>query len=154
MTTDHVAQPWALRSNLIAVADLDRSVEFYGELGPFGVVAREDAIAVVGDASPGSLTLVLRETRGLHQVRHGQQSLGLRSMTFNVGSSAELDRIESFLRDRDLFTDRRQIADGASDLMRGRDPDNLPLAFVSYVKDTIGPEYYESVISIFYSMDA
>ena len=127
MTTDHVVQPWALRSNLIAVADLDRSVEFYGELGPFGVVAREDAIAVVGDASPGSLTLVLRETRGLHQVRHGQQSLGLRSMTFNVGSSAELDRIEAFLRDRDLFTDRRQIADGASDLMRGRDPDNLPL---------------------------
>jgi len=38
--------------------------------------------------------------------------------------------------------------------MRGRDPDNLPLAFVSYVNDAIGPEYYESVISIFYSMDA
>ena len=119
MTTDHVAQPWALRSTLVAVADLNRSIEFYGELGPFGVVAREDAIAVLGDPSPGSLTLVLRETRGLHQVRHGQQSLGLRSMTFNVGSPAELDRIESFLRSRDLFTDRRQIADGASDLCAG-----------------------------------
>lgn len=154
MTTDHVAQPWVLRSNLIAVADLNRSIEFYGELGPFAVVAREDAIAVLGDASPGSLVLVLRETRGLHQVRHGQQSLGLRSMTFNVGSPAELNRIESFLRSRDLFTDRRRIADGASDLMRGRDPDNLPLVFVSYTKDVIGSEYYESVISMFYSMDA
>ena len=40
MTTDHVAQPWALRSTLIAVADLNRSIEFYGELGPFAVVAR------------------------------------------------------------------------------------------------------------------
>src|SRR5271156_4810645 len=60
MTTDHVAQPWALRSTLVAVADLDRSIGFYGELGPFGVVAREDAIAVVGDASPGSIVLVLR----------------------------------------------------------------------------------------------
>ena len=154
MTTDQVAQPWTLRSTLVAVSDVDRSIEFYGELGPFGVVAREDAIAVVGDASPGSLTLVLRETRGLHQVRHGPQSLGLRSMTFNVGSSAEIDRIESFLRSRDLFTDRRQIADGASDILRGRDPDNLPLAFVSYATDTIGPEYYESVIGMFYSMDA
>ncbi len=75
-------------------------------------------------------------------------------MTFNVGSPGELDRIESFLRNRDLFTDRRQIADGASDLLRGRDPDNLPLVFVFYAKDTIGSEYYESVISLFYSMDA
>ena len=154
MTTDHVAQPWVLRSTLVAVADLGRSIEFYGELGPFEIVAREDAIAVLGDASPGSLVLVLRETRGLHQVRHGQQSLGLRSMTFNVGSAAELDRIESFLRSRDLFTDRRHIDDGASDILRGRDPDNLPLAFVTYGKDTIGSEYYESVISLFYSMDA
>ena len=154
MTTDHVTQPWTLRSTLVSVADLDRSIGFYGELGPFGVVAREDAIAVLGDPSPGSLTLVLRETRGLHQVRHGQQSLGLRSMTFNVGSPAELDRIESFLRSRDLFTDRRQVAAGASDIMRGRDPDNLPLAFVAYAKDEIGPEYYESVIGMFYSMDA
>ena len=154
MTTDDVAQPWALRSTLVAVGDLNRSIEFYGELGPFGVVARDDAIAVLGDPSPASLTLVLRETRGLHQMRHGPQSLGLRSMTFNVGSPAELDRIESFLRSRDLFTDRRLIADGASDLMRGRDPDNLPLVFVSYAKDAIGSEYYDSVISMFYSLDA
>ena len=154
MTTDHVAQPWALRSTLVAVADLNRSIGFYGKLGRFDVIAREDAIAVVGDASPGSIVLVLRETRSLHQTRHGQQSLGLRSITFNVGSPAELDRIEAFLRSRDLFTDRRHIADGASDLLRGRDPDNLPLVFVSYAKETIGSEYYESVISMFYSMDA
>ena len=154
MTTDHVAQPWVLRSTLIAVADLNRSVEFYGELGPFAVVARDDAIAVVGDASPGSFVLVLRETRGLHQVRHGQQSLGLRSMTFNVGSlgRARSDRI-ILAKPRPLHRSpadrRRRIGP-----LRGRDPDNLPLAFVSYTKDTIGSEYYESVISLFYSMDA
>ena len=154
MTTDHAAQPWALRSTLIAVGDLERSVAFYGELGPFAVIARDDAIAVLGDASPESVVLILRETRGRHQTRHGPQSLGLRSMTFNVGSLGELDRIESFLRSRDLFTDRRPIADGASDLLRGRDPDNLPLVFVSYTQDTIGPDYYESAISLYYSIDA
>jgi hypothetical protein len=154
MTIDHVAQPWTLRSTLVAVADLQRSVAFYGELGPFAVVARDDAIAVLGDASPGSVVLILRETRGRHQTRHGQQSLGLRSMTFNVGSLSELDRIESFLRSRDLFTDRRHVAEGASDLLRGRDPDNLPLVFVCYSEDTIGPDYYESAINLFYSLDA
>jgi catechol-2,3-dioxygenase len=154
MTTDHVAQPWTLRSTLVAVADLERSVQFYGELGPFAVVARDDAIAVLGDASPGSVMVVLRETRRRHQTRHGPQSLGLRSMTFNVGSISELDRIETFLRSRDLYTDRRNVADGASDLLRGRDPDNLPLAFVHYANDTIGPDYYESAIGLYYSMDA
>ena len=153
MPPDHEAQPWALRSTLIAVSDLARSVSFYHEIGPFDEIGREDAVVVLGGKSPSAIVLILRELRG-HQTRHGQQSLGLRSMTFNVGSPAELDRIESFLRSRDLFTDRRNIADGASDLVRGRDPDNLPLAFVSYAKDTIGSEYYESVISLFYSMDA
>jgi hypothetical protein len=154
MTIDHAAQPWTLRSTLIAVGDLERSIAFYGELGPFAAIARDDAIAVLGDASPSSIVLILRETRGLHQARHGPQSLGLRSVTFNVGSVGELDRIESFLRSRDLFTDRRHIADGASDLLRGRDPDNLPLVFVSYTQDTIGSEYYESAIDLYYSLDA
>ncbi len=45
MPTDHVAQPWAFRSTLIAVADLDRSIAFYRELGPFDEIAREDAVA-------------------------------------------------------------------------------------------------------------
>jgi hypothetical protein len=75
-------------------------------------------------------------------------------MTFNVGSVSELNRIEAFLRNRDLFTDRRHIGVGASDLLRGRDPDNQPLVFVCYTKDTIGPDYYESAISLFYTMDA
>ena len=86
--------------------------------------------------------------------RHGQQSLGLRSITFNVGSIAELDRIESALRSQDHFTDRRRIDDGASELLRGRDPDNLPLVFVSYATDTVGPEYYRSIVNLIYSMDA
>jgi hypothetical protein len=56
-------------------------------------------------------------------------------MTFNVGSLGELDRIEAVLRGGDRFTSRRQIADGASELLRGRDPDNLPLVFVCYSRN-------------------
>ncbi len=63
MTTDQAAPPWTLRSTLVAVGNLERSVAFYGELGPFAVIARDDAIAVLGDASPESIVLILRETR-------------------------------------------------------------------------------------------
>jgi hypothetical protein len=100
MPTDHVAQPWAIRSTLVTVGDLDRSVAFYRDLGPFDEVAREEAVVVLGGVSPASIVLILRETRGFHQARHGQQSLGLRSIAFNVGSIGELDRIESVLRGR------------------------------------------------------
>ena len=61
MTADHVPRPWALRSTLIAVADLDRSVAFYREVGPFEEIAREDAVAVLGEESPSSIILILRE---------------------------------------------------------------------------------------------
>jgi catechol 2,3-dioxygenase-like lactoylglutathione lyase family enzyme len=152
--SDHVAQPWAIRSTMLAVANLDRSVAFYRELGPFDEIAREDAVAVLGHVSPASILLILRESRGSHHVRHGQQSLGLRSVTFNVGSLGELDRIESVLRSRDRFTSRQQIGDNASELLRGRDPDNSPLVFVCYPRDEpLGQEYFRTIAHMVYSLD-
>ena len=100
MPADHAEQPWAIRSTLIAVSDLDRSVAFYQELGPFDVIAREQAVAVLGKVSPAAVGVILRQTERIDQGRQGQQSLGLRSEIFNLGSLAELDRIESFLRGR------------------------------------------------------
>jgi hypothetical protein len=153
MPSDPVVQPWAIRSTLVAVADLDRSVAFYGEIGPFEEIAREDAVAILGGVSPASIVLMLREMRSIHHTRHGQQSLGLRSITFHIGSLGELDRIESVLRERDLFTARHQIA-GASELVRGRDPDNLPLVFVCYADDgPLGPDYYQALAGLVYSLD-
>ena len=152
--SNHVAPPWVIRSTLLAVADLDRSVAFYRELGPFDEIAREDAVAVLGDVSPASILLILRDTRNTHNTRHGQQSLGLRAITFNVGSLGELDRIESVLRGYDRFTSRQQIAGGASELVRGRDPDNLPLVFVCYSRDEpLGQEYFRTIAHMVYSLD-
>jgi catechol-2,3-dioxygenase len=139
---------------LIAVSDLNRSIDFYREIGPFQELLRDDAVAVLGDPSPESIMLILRETRSNRQARHGPQSLGLRTVTFNVGSQAELDRIEAVLHRRGLFTSRRSMAEGASDLLNGRDPDNLPVTFVRYdVGATIGADYYRSVMDLFYSLD-
>jgi hypothetical protein len=109
---------------------------------------------VLGEASPESFGLILRQTSSIHQTRHGQQSLGLRYLTFNVGSLGELDRIESQLRGSDLFTERRDIAKGASEVTLGRDPDNLPLVFVYYAEGTLGPDYYRTIANLVYSLDA
>ena len=155
MPTDRSAQPWAIRSTLLAVTDLDRSVAFFREVGPFDELARMDAVAVIGKASAASILLILRETRSTHHIRHGQQSLGLRSITFNVGSLSELDRIESVLRDHNLFTSRQTIADDACEIVRGRDPDNQPLVFAHYAEDkTLGSDYFQAVSNLVYSLDA
>lgn len=155
MSADDVAPRWAIRSTLIVVNDLDRSVDLYRELGPFEEILREDAVAVLGGTSIESPVLILRETRGLRSVRHGPQSLGIRSISFNVGTVSELDRIESVLRRHDLLTTRMHIAEDAADVVRGRDPDNMPLTFVCYAQDKeVGADYYRAIVSLIYSLDA
>jgi hypothetical protein len=154
MRVDIAAEPWVIRSTLLAVADLDRSSRFYRDVGPFEEVIRKDGVAILGHVAPRSIFLILRERRSLHGIRHGQQSLGLRSIAFNVRSVGELDRIESVLRDRGCFTSRRTMADGAPEMVRGRDPDNLPLVFVSYDENRIlSTEYYLAIVDLVHSLD-
>jgi catechol 2,3-dioxygenase-like lactoylglutathione lyase family enzyme len=149
-----VEQPepeWTIRSTLVAVADLDRAVDFYRELGPFDEIAREGEVSFLGRPSRSSVALILRETNG---TRHGPQSLGVRSINFNVGSTDELDRIESVLRSHNLFTDRKTLDEGATEFVSGRDPDNLPLLFVCYgSNDPLDMDYYRMVSDLTYSLD-
>jgi catechol 2,3-dioxygenase-like lactoylglutathione lyase family enzyme len=155
MPVDDAVPRWVIRSTLVVVADLDRSVDFYREIGKFEEIDRVDAVAVLGDSPPASILLILREMRSMQTARHGQQSLGLRSITFNVRSQSELDRVESVLRDRDLFTSRRRITDGPSEVVSGRDPDNLPVVFACYADDeAFGADYYRTVANLAYSLDA
>ena len=108
---------------------------------------------MLGRVSPRSIGVILRATEHIDEGRQGQQSLGLRSEIFNLGSLSELNRIESFLRSRNLFTARRNSADNVSDFIIGRDPDNLPLVFVYYAEEVLGADYYENMIDLAYSVD-
>jgi len=121
--TDQTEPHWTIRSTLVTVADLDRSVDFYRKLGPFEEITREGKVSFLGRPSRSSVALILRETKG---TRHGPQSLGVRSINFNVGNADELDRIESVLRSHNLFTDRKTLAEGASEFISGVIPTIYP----------------------------
>jgi catechol 2,3-dioxygenase-like lactoylglutathione lyase family enzyme len=153
MPSEGVAQPWAIRSTLISVTNLERSAAFYRELGGFEEIFRDDGVAILGGLSTGSFVLILRESRSPFSAHHGQESLGLRSITFSIGSLDEMDRIESVLRDREFFISRRQMLGDASELIRGRDPDNLPLVFVCYARDVLDVDYYRFVAEMAHSLD-
>jgi catechol 2,3-dioxygenase-like lactoylglutathione lyase family enzyme len=121
-----------MRSVLITVSDLDRSVKFYKDVCDVGELVSDSDCAVLGVQTTGSPTLALRPAQG-RGLRGGQQTLGLRACSFFVGSDAELDRIEARLKAFSLFQDRQQRGrDGRIHLVRGHDPDRLPLAFMNY----------------------
>lgn len=148
--TDRVK--WSLSSLLILVSDLDRSLQFYVDVCGLQEILREPDAALLGGDMAGSFTLDLRQVdrRG---VRAGRQALGFRACSFYVGSSTELDRVEGHLTALSAFQDRQQFGeDGRVGLVRGHDPDRLPLAFVSYEQPLTGAEH-RAAFSLIYGWD-
>ena len=52
MHGERVLTRWTIRSSLVAVADLDRSIAFYRNVGPFDEILCQDGVAVLGEMSP------------------------------------------------------------------------------------------------------
>jgi catechol 2,3-dioxygenase-like lactoylglutathione lyase family enzyme len=122
---------WSIRSVLISVKDLDRSSTFYQDVMNLQEAHREDQLVVLTRSLPGSMLLYLRRAyrAAVHQ---GQQALGVRALSCDVGSFAELDRVEQRLRALGAFVSR-EIIEGPErfEAVRGLDPDRLPLALVA-----------------------
>jgi catechol 2,3-dioxygenase-like lactoylglutathione lyase family enzyme len=144
---------WWLRAVLIIVSDLDRSVQFYTSVCGVQEIVRDADSALLGaEMTTGAPALALRQANR-NGVRSGQQTLGLRACSFFVGSNAELDRVEGQLKSMSAFQDRQQHGeDGRVQLVRGHDPDRLPLTFMSYQPPLTGDEY-RSVLSLVYTWD-
>ena len=143
---------WWLRAVLISVSDLDRSVQFYTDVCAVQEIVRDPDSALLGVEMTESPALALRQA-GRDGVRAGQEALGLRACSFCVGSDAELQRVEGRLKALSAFQDRQQHGeDGRVRIVRGHDPDRLPLAFMSY-EPPLSSDEYRSVLSLIYSWD-
>ena len=143
---------WSLRSVLISVSDLNRSMSFYQDLMNIEELERDNRMAVLGTKVTGSLMVILREA-SRSAVRRGQQSLSLRAFSSDVGSTAELDLVEERLRVLGAFQARQLVGD-AMGIVHGRDPDRLPLTFVAFEGgETVSPVYYHSALLKMYDID-
>jgi len=81
---------WSVRSALVSVTDLDHSVAFYEDVMSLHEVLRLDRIAALSLEDSGQFTLYLRHARNASHP--GQQAVGVRSLVYDVGSRATLDR--------------------------------------------------------------
>ena len=129
MTND--GPEWSIRSVLISVKDLDRSSAFYRDVMNLQELHREEQLAVLATSATGSMLLYLRLAYR-SAVHSGQQALGVRALSCDVGSFAALDRVEERLRALGAFINR-EIIEGPErfEVVRGHDPDRLPLALVA-----------------------
>jgi catechol-2,3-dioxygenase len=144
--------PWSLRSVLVSVRHLERSSSFYQDVMQVQEVFREDEIAVLTDHRTPLFTIYLRQARH-NAVHSGQQELGVRSFTCEVGSPGELDRVESRLRALGGFVSREFLGGNDSfDVVRGHDPDRLSLLFVAS-EATVPPEAHLRVLAKLYAVD-
>ena len=146
---------WSIKSVLVSVSDLDRSSNFYQDVMNLHEVLREDQIVVLGDAS-GPFTLFLREARHGAVQHSGQQALGARSLVYDVGSIAELDRVDAHLRALGTFRDRRSLDETeATQFLHGHDPDRLPLLFVAHEPGRVPSiEDFRHALATMYVLDA
>ena len=142
--------PGSIRSVLVSVRDLDRSATFYRDVLSLHEVLREDLVAVLSRDPDGTFALYLR--RANHDaIRTGQQTLGIRSFSYDVGSLAELDQVEGRLRAIDAFQERLRLDVG--EVVIGHDPDRLPLTLIALKTGRISPDDYHHWLARIYTMD-
>ena len=145
---------WSIRSALLSVSDLDRSVAFYCEVAGFDETLREDQVAILERADPTPTSLFLREAYRTAALP-SQQSLGVRTLSFDVGGLAELDRVEQLLRERESFRDREKLIEVEDiEMVRGYDPDRFSLTFVAGITGSPLPEsLYRTALLRMYTLD-
>ncbi|MGH8979936.1 MAG: VOC family protein [Acidimicrobiales bacterium] len=144
---------WSMRSVLVSVRDLARSVAFYCDVLGLRESVQEGEVAVLeGEGRP--FAVLLREVAG-KGVRHGQQALGSRAICFDVGSRSELASVAGRLQAAGALVSRSPLHDGEPfELVTGRDPDGLPLVFVAYESDVQLPaDHFRHVALRMYGVD-
>jgi catechol 2,3-dioxygenase-like lactoylglutathione lyase family enzyme len=139
---------WSIRSVVVSVRDLDRSSAFYQDVMNVREVSRDGQMAVLsGDLIPG-FALYLREAH--RNAVHSEQALGVRAFACDVGSFAELDRVEGRLRACKGFRDRQFLDDDHGfEMIQGNDPDRLSLVFVAHETDLALTDYRRAMARLY-----
>jgi catechol 2,3-dioxygenase-like lactoylglutathione lyase family enzyme len=114
------------QSIVMNVSNLERSIDFYGDVFGFSVLSHRDRLAALGaPSSDRSQVLVLR---AFGSGRSGSAHVGIRAFVLEV-SSTELEQIERTLEGRNSFVGR--ITDKATwKGVIGQDPDRVAVAAV------------------------
>jgi catechol-2,3-dioxygenase len=114
---------------LINVSDLKQSVDFYRDVFDLDVVSQADRVtAIMVNEKNRRQVLLLREL-GCNAYHGGRGNIGLRMLSFEVGSPDELELIEQKLVERQALVWHGQTKTYRT--IVGLDPDRIEVAVAS-----------------------
>jgi catechol-2,3-dioxygenase len=141
-----------LHTVLLNVADLEKSVEFYGGVFDFPVIGqRGRATALLVNEDAFRQVVVLREV-GPNALHPGRGTIGTRIVGFEVGSPEELEQIVQRLEQRQapLTHTRRETWEA----ILGTDPDRIEfVAAASLTGAPISREDWRNIDSMVFAFD-
>jgi catechol 2,3-dioxygenase-like lactoylglutathione lyase family enzyme len=110
------------QSIVMNVADLDRSLEFYGEVFGFKLLARQDQLAAMHAPDSERPQVIVLRSLGTSSTRVGGAGhVGMRAFVLDCGSRDELERIATELDRRQSLVLRRDGGNWTAAF--GHDPD-------------------------------
>jgi hypothetical protein len=112
-----------LKTVVVTVRDLGRSVEFYRHLlGLSEEVAEPEAAMLV---SPAGTRMYLRE---IAKAVHATVNVGIQFGVWVMATQRELERAERYLKENNAWVSTGDVLGGT--VIEGRDPDNLLILLV------------------------
>jgi catechol-2,3-dioxygenase len=141
----------SIQTVLLNVRDLEQSIEFYQDVFDLRLASRKNEVAalMVYEADRRQV-LLLRELRS-NSHHGGRRSIGLRMVSFEVGTPSEFDAIERNLVDRDSV-----VWQGHTESYRAImavDPDRTEICVASSLTGTpISSEDWNEVDDAIYMM--
>jgi lactoylglutathione lyase len=141
------------QSVVMNVADLDRSIDFYGEVFGFTVLGKKDQlVALSAPQSDRAQVIVLRSVESASARRVGGGHVGIRALVMEVETLDEVDRIEQAFVQRGCLVGRH--GDGAKwTAVFGKDPDQITLvAGTSLTSGPIELETWAALHDVLYAL--
>ena len=118
-----------LQAALLNVSDLRQSIEFYERVFDFRLTSQRDEVAALMAHETGQRQVLLLRQIGDRAHHTGRNTIGLRMLSFEVGSLDELDVIEQRLLQRNALV--RSVQNETYRGLFSVDPDRIEITVAS-----------------------
>jgi catechol-2,3-dioxygenase len=141
-----------IQTALLNVTDLTQSIEFYRGVFDWRVVSQGDRVAALMIQEKDRRQVLLLRELGRNAYHGGRGNVGLRMISFEVGSPDELDLIEQrFVQRQALVWEQRTESYRA---IMGLDPDRTEVAVASRLTTTpISTEAWKKLDDMIYAVE-
>jgi catechol 2,3-dioxygenase-like lactoylglutathione lyase family enzyme len=142
-----------IQTALLNVTDVEQSIEFYRDVFDLGLVSQGDRVAALMISEQHRRQVLLLRELGRNAYHGGRGNVGVRMLSFEVESLAELDVIEQRLAQRQAIVWQGRTERYSA--LIGLDPDRIEIAVSSSNLDgtPIQSEDWEKIDHTIYAIE-